>query len=260
MATDLLYRRVRPWATEETRMKTLLLLLISTTSWGFNQTSVRSIQNPTAVVKKAIKSGYGIPYQERAIKTELVSLKRKSPKVFQEKLQNGIANPDFYQSYLLEIRDGLSKVERAKIIAKATLTEAIFAKWPELQKSILNQNADTKWLAFSYNLKRNINKNLVYKPDNKKMDFTFETGEWGRVIVAKNLRSAKWSLDVGSYLDGNRLEPGAENIKTDDEGPTFEPAEDEPAAPVAAPILAEGERKTIVPQLKKSMSKNPLLE
>lgn len=238
-------------------MKMLLLLLLSTTSWSFNQTSVKPISNPMVVVKKAVKNGYGIPYKERAIKTELVSLKRKNPKAFEEKLQNGLANPDFFQSYLLEVRDGLSKIEQAKILAKATLVEAVLAKWPELKKSILNQNAETKWESFSYDLKRNINKNIVYKPDNKKMDFTFETGDWGRVVVAQNLRSAKWSLDIGSYLDGNRLEPGAENIKTDDEGPTFEPSRDEPSAPVAAPILAEGERETVVPQLKKVLPKRP---
>jgi hypothetical protein len=145
------------------------------------------------------------------------------------------------------------------VIAKSALAEAIQQNWAKYQPSSLNKNGDFTWKEFSYDFKRDLNRNTYYIPGKKKgsSDFVFETSDWGRIVVAKNLKTAKWAVNVASLQDDNRVEPGSEKIKVQDSGDSFSPEEkpenELPQAPVPAPHLAERSKKVVAPQLRKSL-------
>lgn len=237
-------------------MKTLIIvfLALSTQAFAYSKSGQRKILNPDKALEQAQKDGLGLSKNEQVVKLELEILKRQKNEEFKSRIDNNLANPDFYQSYLYEVRDGRDKIEKAKVLAKATLAEAVRSNWSDLRPSILNRHYEEEFEKFAVEMKKSLNERTVYLPSkSKKGDMTFQTADWGRVTIASNMKTARWDLDVSSFLDNNPLEPGVEKIRVqdDDSGPAFEPEERE-EEPVSAPALAGQDRKKVVPQLRKS--------
>jgi hypothetical protein len=225
---------------------------------AFTKNGEHRFTSQAEALKEAQKLGLGISNRERLVKNQIEKQNKRNPSWLSDRIKDSFGDPEFYRSYLAEVRDGRAQVETAKVIARLSLYKALKSNWEYVQTSILNRNGDETFEKYANNLKRDLEK-LEYIPTKKTPHgYAFETVEWGRVIVARNEPSAKWSMDIASYLDGNVLEPGAEKIKIDkDSRPSFEPQEDEREndRPVVAPALAGSERKQIVPQLRKGLNK-----
>lgn len=180
--------------------------------------------NSSSTIKKAVKMGLSIPSQERQIKKELISLKKRDKQAFKEKLDNKLANPEYYQSYLLEIEVGLEKVEKAKQIAKYVLYEKFESNWKDLKLTAVNTIAEPDFKKYKAQLIKSL-QNLVYvKKDN---GYKFEVKDWGYVTVSNNLEGVTWRIEFSSKNDNNRLEEGAENIKIDSSGKSNDSSSDE---------------------------------
>lgn len=247
-------------------MKSLILLLcmvFASNSFAFVRTGVDKINSPKTLENKAKAENLGISREERTLKNEIVATKKKDAKKFEALTQDPLANPAYYQSFLLEVRDGLSQVEKAKVLAKFTILNQIRQNKDFMFKSIINKHAATTWDEAEYYIKRDINDSTVYVPTKSSTEYQFESGDWGRVRIAKDLKTAKWHLDVASRFDGNKLEPTAKDIIIDSEGGSggggsgFEQEHMLPSQPIAAPILGQIDKKSTLekaslkPKLKK---------
>jgi mRNA-degrading endonuclease RelE of RelBE toxin-antitoxin system len=166
--------------------------------------------NPTSYVKLAEKEGLGIQSKERAVKKDLQKLKRTRPKEFEKKIAQGLENPPYYQGYLLEIKEGLQNVEKAKKIAKYLLYKKVESDWKIIKTSALNSRADSTFAKFKNQLKSDLN-NLYYVKYDE--GYLFQVGLWGEVTVSKNLKVVNWKIEFNSKYDSNRLEEGALDIQ-----------------------------------------------
>lgn len=229
----------------------LVVGLLAIPAHALQQQGVRQT-SPTKTLKLAQKEGLGISKSEINTKKQLTKLKKKNKKSFNALKDDKLSNPDYYNSYINELEGKTSQIEKAKVIARYTLLEAARSNKERLMQSTFNEHAFEDWKAVEFHVKRDLNKNTLYVPgrDKNSKNYTFETSGWGRVTVASNLRSAKWMMDVSSALDDNKLEPGADKIRIQDESyPGFDEQDfEQPEVPV--PALATGDRRSIVPQIK----------
>lgn len=166
--------------------------------------------NPYSAMKRADKEGLTIPLEERTIKKDLLKLKKDRPKEFEKKLSQGLENPSQYQGYLLEIRDGLQKLENAKKIAKYQIYSKIESDWDIIKTSALNTRDDKSFPAFKIKLKHDLSEMYYVKYQD---GYMFQAGQWAYVTVSKNLRNITWRIEFNSKYDNNKLEEGAEDIK-----------------------------------------------
>lgn len=183
--------------------------LAAPNAFAYKSNGVQRV-NPFSAVKRADKEGFAVPAEERAIKKELLKLKRTNPKEFEKKLSQGLENPANYQSYLLEIKMGLQKTENAKKIAKLQLYKEIEEDWDIIKTTALNTRVDKTFATFKPKLKTDLNQlNYIKFEDG----YVFQVGLWGSVTVSKNLKNILWKIDFSSKYDENVPEEGAENIK-----------------------------------------------
>lgn len=185
--------------------------------------------NPAIIIKLAEKEGFNIPAQERTIKKELQRLKRSKPKEFEKKLGQGLENPSHYQGYLLEIKEGLQNVEKAKKIAKYQLYKKVESDWKIIKTSALNTRVDQTFAKYRSKLKSDLNGLYYVKYEE---GYLFHVGQWGQVTVSKNLKNVIWKIEFNSKYDENQLEEGALDIQIQDDGGSSSedmPMQEEPA-------------------------------
>lgn len=240
-------------------MKKLALLAVLnfyfiSTAYGYVRVGSEKYLSPNNTIEKAQNEGFGITYKEIQVKKDIHTLKNKNKKIYNEVIQDKDANSEHYQSYLLELKEGLPKVEKAKILAKYTLFKALKKYESDLQNSILNRHATEDTKAFEYYVKRDLNEKTYFNPrlrkSENKNDYTFETSDWGRVTISANLKKAEWQIDVASHLDNNKLDPRAKDIIIDKESGELE-FEVQPEEPIMAPPLAGGEKKSkVIPKFR----------
>lgn len=185
--------------------------------------------NSAIVIKLAEKEGFGIPSQERTIKKDLQKLKRTNSKEFEKKLGQGLENSSQYQGYLLEIKEGLQNVEKAKKIAKYQLYKKVESDWKIIQTSAMNTRSDASFAKFKNKLKSDLNELYYVKFDD---GYIFHVGLWGQATVSKNLKNVIWKVEFNSKYDKNQLEEGALDIQIDEESggsaPSDGPIDEEP--------------------------------
>lgn len=181
--------------------------------------------NSVQTIKKANKLGLVITGEERRIKAELLNLKKKDKQAFKDKMADKLANPDFYQGYLMEVEEGLSKVENAKTIAKYVLYEKFEKNWNDLKLTAVNTIAEKDFKKYKNRLIKDLQTIVYVKND---QGYKFEVGQWAYVTVSNNLSGVTWRIEFASKNDNNELEPGAEDIKIDPSGgSSSEPSSDE---------------------------------
>jgi hypothetical protein len=181
--------------------------------------------NPYSAMKRADREGLTIPPEERVIKKDLMRLKKSNPKEFKKKLSQGIENSSQYQGYLLEVKEGLQKVEDAKKIAKFQLFTKIESDWDIIKTTPLNVRVDKDFAAFKSKLKNDLADMYYVKYED---GYVFQVAQWGYVTVSKNLKNIIWKVEFNTKYDNNRLEEGAENIKILEENA---PSGEAPAQP-----------------------------
>lgn len=179
-------------------------------AFAYRSEGVERIKNPKTLMKQADKEGLTIPAQERAVKKDLLKLKRTNSKEFDKKLGQGLENPTLYQGYLLEVKEGLQKVEDAKKIAKIYLYKKIQGDWDIIKTSALNTRADTSFKNYRRKLKSDLEGLYYIKFDE---GYVFQVGQWGYITVSKSLRNINWRVEFNSKYDKNQLEEGAEDIQ-----------------------------------------------
>ena len=164
----------------------------------------------------------------------MLKTKRTNPKEFDKKLAQGLENSSQYQGYLLEIKEGLQKVENAKKIAKIQLFNKIKGDWDLIKTSALNTRVDKTFNGYKAKLKSDLNELYYVKFDD---GYVFQAGQWGYVTVSKSLKNVNWRVEFNSKYDKNQLEEGAEDIQIQEDGGSgmgggSEPEmQEEPAAP-----------------------------
>ncbi len=224
-----------------------LLTVASNAALAFVRVGNSKISAPQKTIKEAQKNNFGISNEERRIKNEILSLKKGDQKAYEKLVQDSLGHPPEYKSYLLEIRDGLTQIEKAKMIAKNTLFNQIRLNKDFVFQSIVNRHAAPTWAAAEYYIKRDINDSLIYV-SKKENDFQFETADWGRVTVAANLKTANWHMDIASRFDLNKPDPSAKDIKVDTDGSSAPLDMDESLPPqeeVPVPNLTQVNKKSI---------------
>ncbi len=179
--------------------------------------------NPTKIINLAEKEGLGIPSKERAIKKDLQKLKRTRAKEFEQKISQGLENSSQYQGYLLEVKEGLQNVEKAKKIAKYQLYKKIEADWKIIKTSALNSRADSTFQKFKNHLKSELNSIYYVKYDE---GYVFHVGLWGQATVSKSLKNLMWKIEFNSKYDTNRLEEGAMDIQIQEDSSPAAPSTD----------------------------------
>jgi hypothetical protein len=193
----------------------LLVLLSSLSANAYIQSGELKKPSLDAELKKASKLHLLIPYDESAVKNGLASMKKRNVKKFSQELSEPVINPENWQSYLYEVRDGRPNIDRLKLLATYELYKAVEKNWADLRSTILNDVAAPNWKNFEPYL-RHILSNVEYVPNPKaKGLYAFRVGSWGIVnIREKNKKIVRvgWNIDVGSNYDDNKLEPGAEGI------------------------------------------------
>lgn len=195
--------------------------------------------NPTSVMKQADKEGLVISSHERTVKKDLLKLKRTNPKEFERKLGQGLENSSQFQGYLLEVQEGLQKVENAKKIAKIHLFKKIQSDWNIIKTSALNTRVDKSFASYKSKLKADLDGLYYIKFDE---GYVFQVGQWGYVTVSKSLKNINWRVEFNSKYDKNQLEEGAENIQIqEDSGPSMDESPEMESAPeeIEAPPKAK---------------------
>lgn len=183
--------------------------------------------NPVTFIKQADKEGLEIPAQERAAKKELMRIKRTNPKEFDKKLGQGLENSSQFQGYLLEIKEGLQNVEKAKKIAKFQLFKKVEEDWKIIKTSALNTRVDQTFKSYKSKLKADLADLYYVKFED---GYVFQVGQWGYVTVAKSLKTINWKVEFNSKYDQNKLEEGAENIQILEDNSSGDTSSEEPEA------------------------------
>lgn len=224
-----------------------LLGVVSTEALAFTKNGESRFSSRGRALAEAEKLGLGISRSEQRIKAEIERRAKVNRSWLDERISNSLADSGTFQSYLLEVRDGRARIEEAKVLARLALYRAVQSEWPILKTTVMNRDATEEFETFSLRLKRDLER-LQYLPTRKPTQgFVFESSAYGRVLVVGS--SAKWALDVQSYLDGNQLEPGVEDIKIDKEL-------GEPQEPIQGPAFAAPGRQQVVPQLRQTLPRS----
>ncbi len=192
-----------------------LIFFTSFSVLAYSNSGVERI-SPTIILRLAEKEGFTISLHERAVKNQLLRLKKKNIKDFKEKLGQGIENPESYQGYLLEIQDGLTKIEKAKKIARFELFKKVEKNWNDLKLTVLNPNVAKNFKEFQLMFKKDLNSKLVYtgtQEVEKTLGYHFEIGQWATVTVSPALKTVYWKIEFNNLHDNNKLEKGAEDIQ-----------------------------------------------
>lgn len=146
-----------------------------------------------------------------------------SARDFFSQLNDSLSHDAGYQSYLYEIRDG-KNAEQGKLIAANILYTAALDKWDSLEKSAFNDLAVQKKDRIPFILSKI--KNLYYIPSDKhapgEKRYFYSAQNWGSVLLTYNEKqktwsSAKWTIDVNSQWDQNKLAPEAQNLEVIDD-------------------------------------------
>lgn len=222
------------------------------TGLAFSKNGEVKFSSQSAALQEASTLGLGISNKEARLKNEIARKSSKDPKWLKGRIDDSLGDTEVYRSYLMEVRDGREQIEKAKVLARLSLYRAVKANWSYIQTSILNRDVVEDFSRFAASMRREFS-DIKYVPTRNPSDgFAFEAEGWGRVLIAKNSPRARWSMDVSSALDDNRLEPGADKIKLDRQDQEFE---QEPQEPLDAPVLAKPDSRQIVPQIRKSLQR-----
>ncbi len=201
-------------------------ILCTPKAYAYRSEGVERI-NPNLVMKQADKEGLVISAHERAVKKDLAKLKRTNSKEFDKKLGQGLENSSQFQGYLLEIKEGLQNVEKAKKIAKIQLFKKVQSDWNIIKTSALNTRVDSSFASYKSKLKADLD-GLYYLKFEE--GYVFQVGQWGYVTVSKSLKNVNWRVEFNSKYDKNQLEEGAEDIQIqEDDGASMEGSDMEPA-------------------------------
>lgn len=114
------------------------------------------------------------------------------------------------ESLLLEVKNEQAGLDDAKVIARHQLYKAVEKHWNRIKDSSLNENASESFAKFSNYLKRDLDK-LEYIDSKDPKGYMFAL-PWADIRVDKKLKKVSYVIRIGSHLDGNRLEEGAEKI------------------------------------------------
>ena len=204
-------------------LTTSLLAALALVASGFIKKNAPLVLQETKEVSRAQKNLFRLTSEERKVKAEIENLRKTNRLKFEQTLGNSLENSARYQSYLFEIRDGRSKVENAKIIAKHHMYQAIQNNWEDLKRTVMNSNGAPSWKAFEPDLRSKIDE-VIYTPmkrSNKgEEQFGFSFRDWGQVVVTRPRKGAptlKWVLTVNSNRDGIETPPGLDQIQVADE-------------------------------------------
>ncbi len=204
----------------------LFILFFTSPAFAYLKVGVLNIQTPKQLITKAEKEGFEFPKTEINQKKEIEVKRSKDPADFKEQVLEGeLSNSPDYQSFIYEIYVGKSAVEKAKLLAKYQMYKVIKEQWSQIKNTTLNENDEESFSNFDLLLKKRldaasfapIKKGKEIKTD----DFRFRFEEWGFAIVSKDLKKVTWKLSLGSIHDGNKLQPGAEDIRIEGRGSKF---------------------------------------
>ncbi len=114
------------------------------------------------------------------------------------------------EALLLEVKNERAGLEDAKVIARHQLYRAVEKHWNRIKDSSLNETAVDSFAKFAPYLKRDLDKiEYIDARDPKGYKFALP---WADVRVDKKLKKVSYVIRIGSHLDFNRLEEGAEKI------------------------------------------------
>ncbi|MCB0394597.1 MAG: hypothetical protein KDD25_08555 [Bdellovibrionales bacterium] len=210
----------------------LAITFVTTVSWGYADRGTEKTQNVGKELSKASKNGLVSSRTENRTKREFEATKKKAPLKFDEMIADRLSNTDEYQGWLLEVRDGKSKVEKAKSIAKQKLFEVVEKRWSDLKNTTLNENTDDDFKTFKSALRYKLN-GMIYRSQTRENRYVFivdesGVGTWATAFVSPDLKTVEWSIEVNGMYDGNKLAAGMEKVTVPIENDTASaPKEDD---------------------------------
>lgn len=111
---------------------------------------------------------------------------------------------------LVEVHSSIRDIPKAKVIAKHQLFRAVQKNWDRIKDSSLNEFAVDSFTKFTPYLVRELNR-IEYTNVGGDKGYLFML-PWGDIRVDSKLKKVSYIIRIGSHLDGNRLEAGAEKI------------------------------------------------
>ena len=205
-------------------VRSLVFLLVTLTvsaSFGYIKDESPTPISLTRELRSAGKLRLHLTQNELRIKKELLHLKKTDKKKFDALTEGSLENPVDYQSYVYEVRDGVAAIETAKLVAQKQMYQAVKDNWGEVRRTVLNDVGAPNWRKFEPRLKEKLREDLTYVPSKKLgiKEMTFVAGDWGTITISKDKKgyTSSWGLDIASQRDSNKLQPGAENIKTEEQ-------------------------------------------
>ena len=249
----------------------LVVTFVGLQAQAFQKEIPFTVGDPRKAVRDAVKSNdesnvndLGPSRLELVTKNNLIEMKVKDPKKFEEVRHGRLENSPLYQSWVDEVNEALSerppsktvvlrknesyfqrffegtKIDVAKKIAKKQLFLGLQRSWPWLKETIFNEFGSTEWrhskplkpsaeAAISVDIPsgaeftvNKLNEMFHFSPKestSKNFEFDFDfAGRNFAEIDRMTLKKGRVGLDVNSEHDVNRLEPGAEKIKSEDDG------------------------------------------
>jgi hypothetical protein len=194
---------------------TLMVSYWSNSAHGYTAKGTSKISSVNIEVVKAKKLGLSESKSAAKTKKEFGELKKKSPLKFDELMADNLGNPSEIQGYLYEVRDGIDKVEQAKILAKSKLFEAVKERWSDVKNTTLNEDTAEKFEDFSSPLKIELEK-IEYRSQTRSNTFVFVVSDWATALVSSDLRSVDWVLRINGMYDANKLQAGMEAVTVPD--------------------------------------------
>lgn len=229
------------------------LFLGSITASGYQKAERFSQKTSGAVSLNATDAKDLAPSRlELSLKKGLISKYLKDTKNFALEMDD-YQNSPLYQSFIDEVHEcmGISgstlpndpskrtawlekcPVSIAREVAKKQFLLSIKRNWKDIKNTIFNDFGDDNWERARVFIIRKLQESLLFAPKSpNKGGYVFVLNNAGFAQVdRKTLRNGYVVLQIGD-LDENRLEPGAENIRSDldqksnEELPSFSNEED----------------------------------
>ena len=178
------------------------LILIGTLAQAYTFKVENKPISSREALKEGVSLGLTAPASEVESKRELRTWTDRTVK---KEMSTGAPEP-----LLLEVKHEQKGLDDAKVIARQQIYRAIEKHWDRIKDSSLNETAVDSFAKFSLYLKRDLDK-IVYIDSKDPKSYNFSL-PWADIHVDKKLKKVSYVIRIGSHLDGNHLEDGAEKI------------------------------------------------
>jgi len=154
------------------------------------------------ILEDALRMGLNPSADEIEARNEIRSWSDRTKK---QHLESGAPDP-----LLAEVKKQNVNLEKAKVIARQQVYRAVEKNWNKIKNTSLNEYAVDSFDHFAPYLKRELSK-IEYIETNDPKRYLFSLS-WADIKVDHKLKKVSWVIRIGSHLDGNRLQEGAEKI------------------------------------------------